>query len=245
MGKHRADGIGSFRRNYREVLSDAKFSLEDGDMFLDGFQVERFGAGVNDGLESDSWNLVQPELNRLVTLHSGRIDVYIRRKFDFSNQTDPATWYDAAIRLFKSELEMRRFDILGHLGAQLRKELCNDIIGRQAICVLWREILFANNATSVDVEESRIGHSLGHSLGLVVKHVEAANDFGVGISQQRELDFVPLGEVLQDRRTIVANSRQLQSLRLKSLFCVLQLHELRFAEGSPVGRTEEEENSAL
>jgi hypothetical protein len=34
-------------------------------------------------------------------------------------------------------------------------------------------------------------------------------------------------------------------LRLKSLFCVLQLHELRFAEGSPVGRTEEEENSAL
>src|SRR5258708_23799380 len=122
MGKDSADGVRSFRRNYREILSDEKCSLEDGDMFLDGFQVERFGAGVNDGLEFDSWNLLQPELNRLVTLHSGRIDVYIRRKFDFSNQTDPATWYDAAIGLRKRELEMRRFDVLGHLRAQLREE---------------------------------------------------------------------------------------------------------------------------
>jgi hypothetical protein len=34
-------------------------------------------------------------------------------------------------------------------------------------------------------------------------------------------------------------------LRLKSLFCVLQLHELRFAEGSPVGRAEEKEHCAI
>ncbi len=56
---------------------------------------------------------------------------------------------------------------------------------------------------------------------------------------------MPISEVLQDGPTIVANRGQFKSLRLKSLFCVLQLHELRFAEGSPVGRTEEEENSAL
>jgi hypothetical protein len=53
---------------------------------------------------------------------------------------------------------------------------------------------------------------------------------------------VPISELLQDGPTIVANRGQFKSLRL---FCVLQLHELRFAEGSPVGRTEEEENSAL
>src|SRR5258707_14985341 len=104
MGKHRADGVRSFGRNYREVLSDAKFSFEDRDMFLDGFQVERFGAGVNDGLEFDSGNVLQRELNRLVTLHSGRIDVDVRRKYDFGDQTDPAARYSAAIRLFKSEL---------------------------------------------------------------------------------------------------------------------------------------------
>ena len=140
---------------------------------------------------------------------------------------------------------MGRSDILRHLGAQLRKELCNDVIRRQAIRVFRREIRFANNATCVDVEESGIGHSLGHSLGLVVEHVEAANDFGVGISQQREIDFVPLGEVLQDGWAIVANGRQLQSLRFKSLLRVLQLHELRFAEGSPISGTEEKQNRTL
>ena len=56
---------------------------------------------------------------------------------------------------------------------------------------------------------------------------------------------MPLGEVFQDSRTIVADGGQLQALRLKSLFCVLQLHELRFAEGSPVGRAEEKEYCAI
>jgi len=39
----------------------------------------------SDGLEFDSWNLLQGELDRLVTLHSGRIDMYVGRKFDFGN----------------------------------------------------------------------------------------------------------------------------------------------------------------
>ena len=56
---------------------------------------------------------------------------------------------------------------------------------------------------------------------------------------------MPLSEILQDGWTIVANRYQPKSLRFESLFCALQLHELRFAEGSPVGRTEEKENSAV
>ena len=56
---------------------------------------------------------------------------------------------------------------------------------------------------------------------------------------------MPPGEVLQDGWTIVANRGQLKSLRFKSLSCVLQLHELRFAEGSPVGRAKEKEHCAL
>src|ERR1700758_4536728 len=139
MGKDGADCVRSFGRNYCEILGDAKLPLEDRDMFLDSFQVERFRARVNGRLQFDSWNRLQGELNRLITLHSGRIDVYIRRKFNFGNQADPATWYDTVIRLCKSKLEMRRFDILGHFRAQLREEFCNDIIRRQSICVLRRE----------------------------------------------------------------------------------------------------------
>src|ERR1700739_2962008 len=99
-------------------------------MFLDGLQVQDFGAWVSDGLEFDSWRLLQGELNRLITLYSRRIDVYIRRKLDVSSETDPATWYDTAIGLCKGKLEMRRFDVLSHLRAQLREEFRNDIICR-------------------------------------------------------------------------------------------------------------------
>ena len=40
LRKNRAEGINSARRRYREILADPKLSLEDRDMFLDGFQVE-------------------------------------------------------------------------------------------------------------------------------------------------------------------------------------------------------------
>ena len=56
---------------------------------------------------------------------------------------------------------------------------------------------------------------------------------------------MPLGEVLQDRWTILANCRQLKPLRLKSWFGSLQLHELRLAEGTPIGGAEKEEDRAL
>ena len=56
---------------------------------------------------------------------------------------------------------------------------------------------------------------------------------------------MPLGEVLQDSWTIVADRRQLNSLRLESLLCSLQLHELRFAKGSPICGAEEEDNRAF
>src|SRR6266478_5384514 len=106
LRKDRTESICSAGRRHREVLADAKLSLEDRDMFLDGFQVEDFRVRVNDRLEFDSWKPLQGELNRLITLHAGRIDVYIGRKLDFGNQTDPATWYDTAIGLCKGKLEM-------------------------------------------------------------------------------------------------------------------------------------------
>src|SRR5713226_6914868 len=95
-----------------------------------GFQVQYFRVRVNDRLEFDPWKPLQGELNRLITLHFGRIDVHIRRELDFGNQTDPATWYDTAIGLCKGKLEMRCFDVLSHVRAQLREESCNDIIRR-------------------------------------------------------------------------------------------------------------------
>src|SRR6267142_348291 len=183
LGKQRADRIRSPSRNYRQILGDAKFSLEDRDALLYCFQVERFGARVDDWLELDSWNFLQGEPNRFVTLHSRRIDVYIRRKHNFGNEADPAAGYDAAIGLCKRKLKMGRTNILAHFCAQLREQLCDHIISRQSIRVLGCEILFTNNPICVDEEESWVSHPFGHSLRFRVEHVEAANDFGVRVSQ--------------------------------------------------------------
>ena len=56
---------------------------------------------------------------------------------------------------------------------------------------------------------------------------------------------MPFSEVLHDRRRIVADGSQLDTLLLKPLLCILQLDELRFAEGSPVRRPEEEQNCSV
>jgi hypothetical protein len=42
-----------------------------------------------------------------------------------------------------------------------------------------------------------------------VEHVETPDDFGIGISQKRKLDFVPFGKILQDGWTIVTDGGQL------------------------------------
>src|SRR5260221_2918228 len=88
-------------------------------------------------------------------------------------------------------------------------------------------------------------HAFGHTMGLCVKYLEATNDFGLRVSQERKVYAMPLGEIFQDGWTIIADWRQLKCLRLKSLICRLQMHELRFAEGSPVGGAEEQDYGAL
>jgi len=140
---------------------------------------------------------------------------------------------------------MRSLDILAHFRSQFRKEFCNYIIRGQPVRILCSEIFFANNAARVDEIEPRECHAGGHALGLGVEDIKTANGPGIRISQQRKVDFVPAGEVLQDSRAIVANGGQLDALLFKSSFRVLQLHELRFAEGSPICGTEEEKNRSI
>jgi hypothetical protein len=56
--------------------------------------------------------------------------------------------------------------------------------------------------------------------------------------------MVPIGEVLEDRLTVIADGCDLDATCFEPLFRVLQLDQLRFAEGSPIGRTEEKQNRA-
>ena len=65
------------------------------------------------------------------------------------------------------------------------------------------------------------------------------------VGQQRKHDLVPLGEVLQDRRIVIADRGQLDPLLLKSWFRILQLDQLRFAEGSPIRGPKEKKNCSV
>ena len=51
---------------------------------------------------------------------------------------------------------------------------------------------------------------------------------------------MPVSKIFQDFFRVIADGRQLDPLLFESRDCALQLDQLPFAEGSPVGRTEEE-----
>jgi hypothetical protein len=61
-----------------------------------------------------------------------------------------------------------------------------------------------------------VRHPLVPSGRLPIQDIEFPNDFRVGVGQQRKHDLVPLGEVLQDRRIVIADRGQLDPLLLKS-----------------------------
>jgi len=167
-----------------------------------------------------------------------------RRKLYFSGQSDPVARDHRAVGLGQSELKMRSFHVLAHLFGEFRKELAHYVVRRETVGILCFKIHLANNALRIDVDEPRVRHPSGFAARLRVKDIKAADHFGILIGKQRKLDFVPVGKVLQDRWTVVTDRRKLDALGFKSLFCILQLHELRFAEWSPIRGTEEEKNGA-
>ena len=57
--------------------------------------------------------------------------------------------------------------------------------------------------------------------------------------------MLPIGELLEDRLTVIADGCDLDATCFEPLFRVLQLNQLRFAEGSPIGRAIEDEQRAL
>jgi hypothetical protein len=56
---------------------------------------------------------------------------------------------------------------------------------------------------------------------------------------------MPVSEFLEYSFTVVTDGRQLDPLLLKPFSCCLQLDQLRFAEGSPIRRTEKQQNGSI
>ena len=97
----------------------------------------------------------------------------------------------------------------------------------------------------VDIEKPGTRHSSRHPSRLRVEDIETADNQGIGVGQQRKIDLVPAGEVFQDCLTIVADGSDLDSVLFEPLSGILQLHELRFAERSPIGGAHKEKNCSV
>ena len=69
--------------------------------------------------------------------------------------------------------------------------------------------------------------------------------FDSRIREQRKRNVLPVGKILQHRDRVVADRCQPQPLLPDRTQVSLQLHELRFAEGSPVGRAEKDKHRSF
>jgi hypothetical protein len=81
--------------------------------------------------------------------------------------------------------------------------------------------------------------------GFGIQDVVGANGLRIRVGQQGEIDLPAVRKRFQDFRRVVADGGQLDSLLLELGFGALQLDQLRFAVGSPVGRTEKEQHGAI
>jgi hypothetical protein len=88
-------------------------------------------------------------------------------------------------------------------------------------------------------------HPFSRPRRLRIENLEGTNHLRVPVAQEGEVDLVPVRKFLKDCPAIVTNGRQLDPLLLESLLRVLQLDQLRFAERSPIGGTEEKQNGPV
>src|SRR5271154_5639071 len=140
---------------------------------------------------------------------------------------------------------MRRIDVSRHFLCKFWEKLSNKAVRRKPIGLFPLKIFFSNDAGCVDIEVPGMRHPFLFSGGLSVQDLEHPNDLGIWIGQKREINLVPVSKILQYRRTIVANSRQCKTVLRKLRLGALQLNQLRFAERSPVRRSEEQEDGPI
>jgi hypothetical protein len=228
-----------------DVLANTERAGKDGHSLFDGRQVQLLGGRVHDGPQLRFGRGIEHQLDGLVILRAGCVDVNVRRKLDFGGQCDQAAGEGCGIGLLERELQMRRVGRAGDLFAQFREKFGDDVIAGKPFAIFSLEEFLANDALGVDDEISGPRHSLELAGGCGVQHVIGANGLRIGIGEQREIDFAAVGEKLQDFGAVIANGRELEPLLLESGFGCLQLDQLPFAVGSPVGGTEKEENGAL
>ena len=169
----------------------------------------------------------------------------LRGQPHLSSEGDARARNAGGIGLCEGQLEMRGFYGLGYFLAQFRKKLGEDAITSETLAISRFKKLFANDAMAIDKKISRARKALLHPGSFFIQDAIVSNGLGLGVGEQGVFDLVPVGKIFQDGCGVVADRRQLEALLFKLRNGALQLDQLPFAEGSPVGGAIEEKHRAV
>jgi hypothetical protein len=161
--------------------------------------------------------------------------VNVGRKANFSGQGYTPTGNGRAIGLLNGKLKVGLVDDICDFLAQFREEFGNHVVTGKPLAIFGLEELLADYAVCVYEEVSGARHAVELPSGFSVQYLISPNDFGIGIREQGEIDFAAIRKVFQYGFAIVTERRQFESLLFESCFRVLQLDQLPFAIGSPIG----------
>jgi hypothetical protein len=228
-----------------QVLADVKCAFKHRNALLNSGQIEILRSRVDRGFKFHGIHRVDDEINRFIAFRPRRIHMYIRREAHFRSQRYATARKARAVGLPDGQLEMRRLYVVGHLFAEFRKQLRNYVVSRKPFPVFCFEEFLANRSVRIDEEITRTRHAVKLPCGFDVQNVICTNDFRIGVGKQRKVDFAAIRKIFQYGLGVVANGSESDSLLRESRFGVLQLDQLPFAVGSPIGGAKEKENRAV
>ncbi len=169
----------------------------------------------------------------------------IWRQPNLSAQRDASAGNAFVVGLPKVYLKVRRFDRVCDIRNQFRKEFGHDAMPGLPSTVFRLEKLLPNSSRGIKEKITRPGHAFEESRSFGIEEAVFPDDRGIGIGKQWEADQVPVSEIFQDGFTVVADGGQLNSMLFKLRQSAMQLDQLPFAVGSPVGRTKKQKYRAI
>jgi hypothetical protein len=171
--------------------------------------------------------------------------VHVRRQLHVSIHSDARSRHTGAVGLLQRQLQVRGVHRVGDFLAEFGEEFRDDAVAGEAFAVFRFKEFFLDDAVGINEEIAGAGKAFLHAGGFVIENTVGLDDFRIGIGEHRIVDFVAVGEEFQDFFGVIADGGEFYALFFEPRIRALQLDQLPFAEGSPVGGTEEEKDGAV
>jgi len=140
---------------------------------------------------------------------------------------------------------MRSFDGVAHFSVSSGNSFPMTLLAVKRFVYLF-EIFLANSSALVDKEKTRLRHSLVILLASELRTLKLRRTWELGSASIGNPILCRLAKSMRIGCTVIADRRPAEGPAFSNLsFAFCQLHELRFAKGSPICGAEEKDNRAF